>query len=187
MIKQLSLILIFLPIIFNLIIILILIFPSKINNFHPITLLIILIIITLIICLKINFLIYSWIPIILFLIIIGGLIIIFIYITSLRNNEFFNINFNFFLINLIKILPLIILIIYLIIIFNFILLNFNFESFNLFNFLNNKYYNIINILYKEIYNKTSYFIILYLYFTIICIINICYKFKAPLRQISFYE
>lgn len=176
---------ILIPLIFNLIIILIIIIPSKINNFHPISFLIILILLTLIICLKINFIYKSWIPFILFLIIIGGLIVIFIYITRLANNNFFNFNLKLLIINIIKILPIILLLISLIILFKLLIFNFHFESFNLNNFIILKNQINLNIIYKELNNKSSYFIILYLYYSIICIINICYKFKAPLRQILF--
>lgn len=182
--NKFNLLILFFPTILNLLIILIIIIPSKINKFHPITILIILITITFLICLKINFLKKSIISFILFLIIIGGLIVIYLYITRLANNELFSFNYIFWITNFLKTLPFIILFILIIIKFHPIILNYSIESFQLTNIfeINFKYFNLI---YKESNNKSSYFIILYLYYSIICIINICYKLKAPLRQILF--
>nr|AFN27602.1 NADH dehydrogenase subunit 6 [Diadromus collaris] len=174
-----------LPMIFNLLMMLIMMLPSKLNNFHPIMLLLILIILTIMISLKINFMFKSWIPLILFLIMIGGLMIIFMYITSLSNNELFNFNLKLLLINMMKIMPIMFLMIYLTFLFKVTIMNFNFESFNLNNFMLMKNQMNMNIMYKEMNNKSSYFIMLYLYFSMICIMNICYKLKAPLRQILF--
>lgn len=180
--NKLNLTILILPIIFYISIILIIINPSKINKFHPITLIIILIIIRFLICLKINFLKKSIISFILFLIIIGGLIVIYIYITRLANNELFSFNYKFIKINFYKILPTIFIL--LIIFFSAqYIFNYPIESFNIFE--SNYNYKFINILYKEQYNKLTFFIIIYLYYSIICIINICYKFKAPLRQLIF--
>lgn len=173
------------PLIFNLLLILLIINFSKINKFHPISFIIILILVTFLISLKINFIIKSWFPIILFLIIIGGLIVIFIYITRLTNNELFFFNFKLILINIIKISPLIILIIIIYIYINEQI----YTNIDLFNRSNLKFsywdQNNINIIYKIFYNKSTIFIMLYLYYSIICIINICSNFKLPLRQLSF--
>lgn len=95
-------IIIFYPIIINILTLIILILPIKISKFHPITLIIILIIITIFITIKINFLYNSWISFILFLIIIGGLIVIYIYISRLSNNELFQINIDIIIINILK-------------------------------------------------------------------------------------
>lgn len=172
------------PIIINLFILLINILPSKINKIPPIIILINLILIILNTTIKINFFSSSWISIILFLTTIGGLIVIYLYITRIANNEFFYINIKYIIINLIKISP--ILLIYLKI--NFINSEnnlFNINYFDSYNYLFNLNSLTINSIFIE-NNKSTYFIILYLYYTIICLINICYKYKAPLRQIIFY-
>lgn len=182
--NKLNNIIIIFPIIINLIIIILLIFPFKNNKFHPISLIFILIILTFLVCFKINLLIKSIISFILFLIIIGGLIVIFMYITRLANNELFSFNLKNFIININKITPIILLLLITTLIYKQIIFINLIESFNLNNWseINYKY---INIIYKEINNNSSYFIIIYLYYSIICIINICYKLKAPLRQILF--
>jgi len=170
------------PILINLLILIIIATPSKKIKFNPINFLLLLIIFTLILSLKINFLINSWRSYILFLIIIGGLIIIFIYITSLSNNEISYLNLKIIYINFFKVFPLI-LIITLIFIF-FI----NLEINNLFiwnlNYKKNYNSNFFEI-FINFYNFNNLFIINYLFYRLICIINICYKFKLPLRQIFF--
>lgn len=174
------------PLIINFIIILLIIIPSKINKFSPINLIIILITITFLICFKINLFIKSLIPFILFLIIIGGLIIIYIYITSLSNNEFSSFNLKILLINILKILPFIIIFLIFIYKSSHLIINKNnliYLNSELILISKNNIY--LNIIYKEFNNKSSFYIILYLYYSIICIINICYKLKAPLRQLSF--
>lgn len=176
---------IIIPIFINLLIIIIIITPSKNITPPPIIIILILIIIIFIISIKINFINYNWISFILFLTIIGGLIIIYIYITSIANNELFFINLKLLLINLIKISPFWLI---------YIFLNLKNNEINIFILNNLEYYSIqkinfnlsiFNNLYKENNNNITYFIIIYLYYTIIIIINICYKYKAPLRQIIF--
>lgn len=183
MIKSINLIIIY-PLLINLIIIFLLITPSKLNKFHPISLIFILIILTSIISLKINYIYKSWLSFILFLTIIGGLIVIFLYITRLTNNELFFLNIKIIFINFLKIIFIVILI-YL------IYYNLNIFFFN--SNLNKSFYNYIfiwdlnniNFLYKKIYNKSTIFIIFYLYYSIIIIINICSNYKSPLRQNIF--
>lgn len=166
------------PIILNIIIIIILSSPSKNNKFNPINLILILILLTILISLKINYYTNSWRSFTLFLIIIGGLIIIFIYITRIANNELFKFNYKVLLINSIKILPLIFII---------FILNLNLYDWNRSNTWYNFNINNISLNFSEIYikpyNNNTYFIINYLFYSIICIINICYKFKLPLRQL----
>lgn len=173
----------FSPILFNIFIIIIISFPSKNNKFNPITLTFILILLTLLISIKIYLIINSWRPYILFLIIIGGLIIIFIYITSLTNNELFSIHFKYILLNIIKILPLIFIFLYLWLI-NFLPNEANNSNIWFNNIFINYYLNFYELNSSNIY-ENSLFIINYLFFSIICIINICYKLKSPLRQLFF--
>lgn len=148
---------------------------------------IILILLIFFISIKINFIFNSWISFILFLAIIGGLIIIYIYITRLTRNEIFYLNWKIIILNIIKIFP-IILILWIINIYlpiNFLIkLNIS-DSWNINNyiFIFNQFN--LNILLNEINNNSTYFIIIYIYYSIICIINICYKLKTPLRQLIF--
>lgn len=171
--------------ILNIITILIILTPIRKIKLHPIILLILLISSTIIICVKINLIFKSWIPFILFLTVIGGLIIIYIYITRLTNNEFFKIiilNIN----NLIfKIIITSISLIYRFKKFNFIIWNPQ-DCWNFIKFFEKKneleFRNIYNLNFIPILT-----LIFYLYFSIICIINICYKFSSPLRQLNIYE
>lgn len=183
MIKCISDLFLFFPIILNSCTIIILINPAKTVKFHPLTYIFILITITFIITVTINLAYKSWISFILFLIIIGGLIIVFLYITRLANNESISLKFRNIISNFIKISPILVFILLLSI------YNIDLVAFNLTNYPHNLSNNLrrINSLYKIFYNKSTIFLIIYLYFSIICIINICSINKSPLRQILFYE
>lgn len=175
--------------IFNLIILFTLIFiifflSINIISIHPIIIIIILLIYTCIICLKIsiwksNF-IYS---IILFLIIIRGLLIIFLYFSRLISNEQINFKINKYLLYSF-ILNLIILLIfiynnnfYLIIKFNFIEINSTFK-------LNNKIFQNILNLYTYPLNNLTIITIFYLLLSLFIIIKICSFKSISLRKIN---
>lgn len=117
------------------------------------------------------------------LIIIGGLIVIFIYITRLNNNTLFKFNLLNIKKNLFKFL---ILIFFFLLIFKInLIFNNNQDLFN-YNLNFNEEKNNISIIKLFNINKIPIiFIIIYLYFSLICIINICYKIKTPLRQINY--
>lgn len=173
-----------LPILINIILIITLILPTKIRKFHPIILIFYLIIITILITIKINFLNQSWIPFILFLTIIGGLIIIYIYITSLANNElilYYYIKNLFY--SIFKIIFLIRIYLFRYIYYKNLI---NSQDLWINNLLSIYNQNNINLIFIKINNISSYFIILYLFYTIICVINICFKSNIPLRQLKFY-
>nr|WBK02755.1 NADH dehydrogenase subunit 6 [Negha inflata] len=113
-----------------------------------------------------------WFSYILFIIMIGGMMILFIYMTSLASNEKFNFSSSFFFMNL-SILFLMIL---------FIMMTYSF-SFNLFN-MNNEMSIIFNL--NKLYNLNSKNItlisIIYLLITLIIVIKITNKNLGPLRQ-----
>lgn len=178
--------LIILPIVLNFLFIVIITYPRQ-NKFHPLSLLIILIITIFLISLKINYLYKTWLSFILFLSIIGGLIVIYIYITRISNNEFFSINFDFIILSFLKALPFVLIVLLLVNnIPNNLFLNFNIQNtWDITIYYNSFDVHCVNSIYNKITNHTTIFIILYLFFSIICIINICYKFKAPLRQLIF--
>lgn len=115
----------------------------------------------------------SWISFILFILYIGGLIIIFLYISRIAFNEL-NINKNY-LITLIKLLIIFIL---------FFIINFLFP-FEIFNFENNFIYEdnfyIINIFITP-NNLIIYFIIIVLFIILILIIWLLKNNKGPIRQ-----
>lgn len=123
-----------------------------------------------------------WFSYILFLIFVGGLLILFIYVISLASNEIFNFSLKIFL-NKIRLLLII-----------FIILSF--LDFYFTNFLNNsietlKFYNfrILEIEIKELINKIYNFprriitilLIIYLFLCLIAICKIINIFEGPLR------
>nr|UVU30538.1 NADH deshydrogenase subunit 6 [Xorides funiuensis] len=175
----------FYPFITYMIMLIIMTLPSKNMKFHPLMLMMLLILYTLMMSNKMNLFYKSWIPFITFLIMIGGLMIIFLYIISLANNELLSLNKNI----LIKFLFKFIIMIFML----FIMFNNNYmmkwyENINIIensNFTKSSNINM-NFMYENINNWMSMFIMIYLYYSMICIMNLCYKFKSPLRQLSFY-
>lgn len=179
----------YLFLIINLLIFIILIIPSNLSKFHPLNFRLILVIYSIILCLNINFLSRNfWYSYILFLVIIGGLIILFLYFTRIANNELINFNLNFLKYFVKKIILIIFLIILIKIFFLKNIFNLIFtEIFNLnlllikINDLNIKY------IYIDFYLDLNLYIILYLFLTIIGSILICKKELIPFRQINYYE
>lgn len=174
----------FINIILWIIIILILIYISINLNSHPIFIIIIIIIYNTIICLnisiwKINF-IYS---IILFLILIRGLLIIFLYFSSLISNEQITLHWNKFLI-----ISLILNIIFIFIIFlinNLFSNNYIYitkESITLYKINNKIFENILN-LYIYPFNNITIRRILYLLITLFIIVKLSNIKIKPLRKI----
>lgn len=154
---------------------------------HPLAIGLILLIQTFLICLIIGLIIKSfWFSYILFLIFLGGLLVLFIYVTSLASNEIFSFsrkiifNITFFYI---------IFIIFFIINDKLILINYlkNFEISKINNkasfFLENRL--ILNKLYNFPTNIISIILIIYLFFTLIAIVKITNIFEGPLRPKIF--
>lgn len=163
----------------------ILIFILNINN-HPITIIIIILIYSTLTCLNISL----WKPnyilsIFLFLIIIRGLLIIFLYFSRLISNAKFILKFN-----LLTITPFIINIIFL-----YYLLKFS-NSSNLFIYKykfheNSPIFHINKITFNNILNLYEYPInnlttlsIFYLLFALFAIIKICSSKSSSLRKIN---
>nr|YP_010626113.1 NADH dehydrogenase subunit 6 [Sininocellia gigantos]WBK02937.1 NADH dehydrogenase subunit 6 [Sininocellia gigantos] len=140
---------------------------------HPLIMGFMLIMQTLLISLISGFLnnIY-WFSYILFIIMIGGMMILFIYMTSLASNEKFIFSSLWFFINFITFFSLILLIMWI----------FPYE-FNIIN-LNNEQNLIFNL--NKLYNMNSKNItlisIIYLLITLIIVIKITNKNLGPLRQ-----
>nr|YP_010852922.1 NADH dehydrogenase subunit 6 [Abraximorpha esta]WGM81062.1 NADH dehydrogenase subunit 6 [Abraximorpha esta] len=155
---------------------------------HPLSMGLMILIQTLIICLISGLYIYTyWFSYILFLTFSGGLLVLFIYVSSIASNEMFY--FSFF--NKIKMLMIMfnILILYFIYFnkFNWMNLLFNYYENNnfFFNFLfNNDNNNNINLI--KLYNEQTYFMmlmmIIYLFITLISVVKITNIFYGPLRS-----
>nr|SSD62297.1 NADH dehydrogenase subunit 6 [Allancastria cerisyi ferdinandi] len=152
---------------------------------HPLSMGLMILLQTFLICLLSGMLMYSyWFSYILFLVFLGGLLVLFIYVSSIAANELFSFNlfnklFIFFLMNF----SLLLSIIYM---NNMNWLNFffNYEMnniFNLFIFFNNE--NKINL--TKLYNNHTYMmmmmLIIYLFITLLAVVKITNIFFGPLR------
>nr|YP_010700073.1 NADH dehydrogenase subunit 6 [Setora sinensis]WCH63219.1 NADH dehydrogenase subunit 6 [Setora sinensis] len=152
---------------------------------HPLSMMFMILIQTFLICLISGFIIETyWFSYILFLTFLGGLLVLFIYISSIASNEMFKFN-NFFKIFMFY---LILLIIFMLMNFkNIFWMNFfiNLEMYNYFNFLlfiNNE--NILNI--SKLYNNQTFLMmmmmVIYLFITLIAVVKITNIFYGPLRS-----
>nr|YP_009938351.1 NADH dehydrogenase subunit 6 [Lethe oculatissima]QNU07770.1 NADH dehydrogenase subunit 6 [Lethe oculatissima] len=166
-------------------VILVSIFMFFIN--HPISMGLLILTQTLFICLLLGMLINSyWFSYILFLVFLGGLLVLFIYISSIASNEFMNITFiNKFII----IAPLLILILTFMLKNNLNWLNLSFNE-DMINF-NNMFlfsYNENNINLFKLYNNQTYLLmitmIIYLFITLIAVVKITNIFFGPLRSFN---
>nr|YP_009732611.1 NADH dehydrogenase subunit 6 [Pyrausta despicata]QHS71330.1 NADH dehydrogenase subunit 6 [Pyrausta despicata] len=127
-----------------------------------------------------------WFSYILFLTFMGGLLVLFIYVSSIASNEMFKISFwlNMYLfLNILLIMSLSILLMK-----NLFWMNFNINNlemnkfFNVYLFFNNE--NKINL--SKLYNNQTFLmmimLIIYLFITLIAIIKITNIFYGPLRS-----
>nr|YP_009538036.1 NADH dehydrogenase subunit 6 [Litinga cottini]AYN60779.1 NADH dehydrogenase subunit 6 [Litinga cottini] len=154
---------------------------------HPLTMGLLILIQTLFTCLISSMLINTyWFSYILFLVFLGGLLVLFIYVSSVASNELFKIYFSkkFFIIYIIFIMIFSILYKNNLTWMNF---SFNDEMINFFNsnlFFNNEY----NFNLFKLYNKQNYFmmmmLIIYLFITLIAIVKITNIFFGPLRSFN---
>nr|WAM61660.1 NADH dehydrogenase subunit 6 [Neptis soma] len=154
---------------------------------HPLAMGLLILVQTLLTCLLSGMMINTyWFSYILFLIFLGGLLVLFIYVSSVASNELFKISFmNKFMFSFI----------FLILVFSFILknnlnwMNFSFNDemnnfFNTFLFFNNEF----NFNLSKLYNKQTYLLmmmmIIYLFITLIAIVKITNIFFGPLRSFN---
>lgn len=148
-------------------------------RFNPLLISIFLIIFTILIAINISFLLrirfYSFI---LFIRIIGGLIIIFIYFARLNNFEKSFLYSEIF----IYFLPLLLLIII------YICFNFNYDYtlridyFHIENFNTNRILNLEDLIYCYPESKFLILIISFLFLRLLCIVKICRIKRSPLRK-----
>nr|ASN65909.1 NADH dehydrogenase subunit 6 [Platychile pallida] len=151
---------------------------------HPLSMGMILLLQTILITIMSGMLSYSfWFSYILFLIMIGGMLVLFIYMTSLASNEMFNFSFKITLF----MLMLIILSIMFLYMIDFSLINPIMKNNNIIEFMNNiflKNENIITL--NKIYNIPNFMITIllinYLFLTLIATVKITDINYGPLRQ-----
>nr|YP_009243418.1 NADH dehydrogenase subunit 6 [Helcystogramma macroscopa]AJF22798.1 NADH dehydrogenase subunit 6 [Helcystogramma macroscopa]AMR57163.1 NADH dehydrogenase subunit 6 [Helcystogramma macroscopa] len=153
---------------------------------HPLSMGMMILIQTFLTCIILGMLIKTyWFSYILFLTFLGGLLVLFIYVSSIASNEMFNLSFKmknfFFMIMLIN------LIISMNFIYNIQWMNFinNLDMINFFNsflFFNNEYK--INI--SKLYNSQTFLMmmmmIIYLFITLVAVVKITNIFFGPLRS-----
>nr|UBA16530.1 NADH dehydrogenase subunit 6 [Lethe chandica] len=168
----------------SLMVILVSIFMFFIN--HPITMGLLILLQTLFICLLLGMLINSyWFSYILFLVFLGGLLVLFIYVSSIASNELMNIKFiNKFII----FMPFFLLIMTILLKNNLYWLNLSINEdmnnfFNMFLFS----FNENNISLFKLYNSQTYLLmsimIIYLFITLIAVVKITNIFFGPLRSL----
>nr|UIF93648.1 NADH dehydrogenase subunit 6 [Parallelia stuposa] len=159
-------------------------FMMFLNN--PLSMGLMILIQTLLMCLLSGMLIKTyWFSYILFLTFLGGLLVLFIYVSSIASNELFKPSFNA---KLVFIFSLMILsIIQIIFMNNLFWMNFSFNSdmdnfYMLSLFINNE--NKINL--SKLYNNQTFMImlmlIIYLFITLVAVVKITNIFYGPLRS-----
>nr|ARH54348.1 NADH dehydrogenase subunit 6 [Cyrtanaspis phalerata] len=143
---------------------------------HPLSMGLILFIQTLFISLITgNFNFNYWFSYIIFLILIGGMLILFIYMTSIASNEKFKLNFKL----LITINTIIIILLFYTYFYPSNKLNYEMIMFNNTNNLSMSMIKFLNFPYYLILT----FLIMYLLFTLIAVVKITNLKKGPLRQL----
>nr|QGR23991.1 NADH dehydrogenase subunit 6 [Drosophila buzzatii]QGR24017.1 NADH dehydrogenase subunit 6 [Drosophila koepferae] len=157
-----------------------------INMIHPLAMGLTLLIQTILICLISGLMTKTfWFSYILFLIFLGGMLVLFIYVTSLASNEMFNLSLKLTMICFILLISSILLILF---------LDKNYFSFFL---INNEMQNIsyiysyfpenslsLNKLYNFPTNFVTILLMNYLLITLIVIVKITKLFKGPLRLMN---
>nr|YP_009412735.1 NADH dehydrogenase subunit 6 [Anabropsis carnarius]ASK85606.1 NADH dehydrogenase subunit 6 [Anabropsis carnarius] len=152
---------------------------------HPLAMTLIILMQTLMICLLTGLISQSfWFSYILFLVFLGGMLVLFIYITSLASNEMFIIPTKFILSSL-SILMIFILISFML---DSSLINLNTINNDMNLSTNNSIYlsNESTMSLMKLYNNPTELItlmlVLYLFLTLIAIVKITNIFQGPLRQ-----
>nr|QGQ61717.1 NADH dehydrogenase subunit 6 [Carabus smaragdinus] len=152
---------------------------------HPLSMGLILLIQTMLISLMSGIFSYTyWFSYILFLVMIGGMLVLFIYMTSLASNEMFN--FSTKLTTMMLILIMMMISMYLIM--DYMMLNPLFKNSNLMEFFNKMMFmkNENNYTLNKIYNMPNNIITLmlmnYLFLTLIAVVKITDNKYGPLRQ-----
>nr|YP_010384329.1 NADH dehydrogenase subunit 6 [Mesacturoides brevisquamatus]UGW52210.1 NADH dehydrogenase subunit 6 [Mesacturoides brevisquamatus] len=155
-----------------------------INITHPLAMGMMLLLQTLAICAitaLMNF--HVWFSYILFLIFLGGMLVLFIYITSLASNEMFQFSFKMitfftFMISLGVLVTMFL---------DPLLLDFKMASSDMHKYMGTSY-NSQAVLISNIYStntmNTTLFMILYLLLTLIVVVKITYTFLGPLRMLT---
>nr|YP_010519761.1 NADH dehydrogenase subunit 6 [Rhaphidophora quadrispina]UXP34383.1 NADH dehydrogenase subunit 6 [Rhaphidophora quadrispina] len=152
---------------------------------HPLAMMIVIIIQTMLICLMTGIISQTfWFSYILFLVFLGGMLVLFIYITSLASNEMFKMPSKILIIMMITLMTMLSIMM----IMDSSITNMMMTSIDM-NTINNKMtimYSESNLSLMKLYNNPTNIItlmlVLYLFLTLIVIVKITNIFQGPLRQ-----
>nr|AVN67357.1 NADH dehydrogenase subunit 6 [Byrsotria rothi] len=146
---------------------------------HPLAIGLIILIQTVVISMISGLLSQSfWFSYILFLIFLGGMLVLFIYVASLASNEMFSLDVKSILISIIS------AIVMYCIIKTLSSTNFQNQETNTFMILSNQSTLPLIKLYNKPTNMITIMLALYLLLTLIVVVNITNIFKGPLRQMN---
>nr|QUO98735.1 NADH dehydrogenase subunit 6 [Pseudolimnophila brunneinota] len=151
---------------------------------HPLSMGIMLLIQTTLICFIIgSFSKTFWFSYVLFLIFLGGMLVLFIYVTSLASNEMFSLSMKMILFSTFTIITMMMMLLMIdISIINSFLMNSEMIIFNnKNNYLNENTLNL-NKLYNFPTNMLTLILINYLFLTLIAVVKITNNFYGSLRQ-----
>nr|AIW65000.1 NADH dehydrogenase subunit 6 [Celenna sp. MT-2014] len=156
---------------------------------HPLSIGLMILLQTLLMCLISGMLIKTyWYSYILFLTFLGGLLVLFIYVSSVASNELFNLSFKIKMIIILLILLLIMNQIYMILYKNLNWMNLSNNMSNNDNLMKMTFFNNENkINLNKLYNNHTYLmmmmLMIYLFISLIAIVKITNIFYGPLRTI----
>nr|YP_002808493.1 NADH dehydrogenase subunit 6 [Scylla tranquebarica]ACO07200.1 NADH dehydrogenase subunit 6 [Scylla tranquebarica] len=145
---------------------------------HPLSMGLTLLIQTILISLSAGLMTYTyWFSYILFMIFLGGMLVLFIYVTSLASNESFSFSYSSFFSSIFLVLFFFPLFIFFDPLINEIMTNLPISSLTFYS--SNVF--IISWIYSTNLMNFTLFIILYLLLTLIVVVKISNLFKGPLR------
>nr|QEI26028.1 NADH dehydrogenase subunit 6 [Abax parallelepipedus] len=152
---------------------------------HPLSMGLILLIQTMLISLMSSMYSYSyWFSYILFLIMVGGMLVLFIYMTSLASNEMFNFSTKLSMFMIMMIITMSISFMFI----DYMLINPLFKNSNMIEMFNNmmmfKNENLLslNMIYNKPNNLITLMLVNYLFLTLIAVVKITDINYGPLRQ-----
>nr|YP_010725955.1 NADH dehydrogenase subunit 6 [Anopheles lindesayi]WDY83650.1 NADH dehydrogenase subunit 6 [Anopheles lindesayi] len=153
---------------------------------HPLSMGLMLLIQTFLTCLLTGIYVKTfWFSYVLFLIFLGGMLILFIYVTSLSSNEMFSMSFKLTLLSIMFFMTMIIM--FFILDKSFIeqfISNMEMEKISLMNNLINENILSLNKMYNFPTNMITLLLINYLFLTLLVTVKITKKFYGPLRPMN---
>uniref|UniRef100_A0A903XVH0 NADH-ubiquinone oxidoreductase chain 6 n=1 Tax=Anopheles gambiae TaxID=7165 RepID=A0A903XVH0_ANOGA len=153
---------------------------------HPLSMGLMLLIQTFLTCLITGIYVKSfWFSYVLFLIFLGGMLILFIYVTSLSSNEMFTMSFKLTMFSLVLFsLSMVIFFILDKTLIEQFIINMEMEKFSMTNNLINENILSLNKMYNFPTNLITLLLINYLFLTLLVTVKITKKFYGPLRPMN---